>query len=187
MCPQNTRPLADIHFETLAHRPEPVTGLTARALNPYSVRLVWKAPTFSNGIITHYIISVVPLMNSSSSASSFNEEDSTTKAWSVNVAAAANRPQSFFRFDSNVIGSNSSFSSSAAAVDGEEENAIVDNLIGGRVYRLSIVGVTEAGAGDSPNSVEIQMPIAGSQVKSNQVWINRVLLFDSSSSARISS
>lgn len=61
-CPLRMRTLRQLTFETRQDRPGPVQNLTVRALNPYSVQLSWMPPALPNGIITHYIARIHPMV-----------------------------------------------------------------------------------------------------------------------------
>lgn len=122
-----------------------------RALNPYSIQLNWMAPILQNGLISHYIINIVP-----------QNPNVNAKPWTINVAS--NQAHLFYLSDGSesILPVNDSNSPSM--------DAIVDNLIGGKSYQISVVGVTEAGSGEiqsSNESVEILMPIAGIYRKLN--------------------
>uniref|UniRef100_A0A183DJ95 Fibronectin type-III domain-containing protein n=1 Tax=Gongylonema pulchrum TaxID=637853 RepID=A0A183DJ95_9BILA len=56
------RTMDPISFETQQDRPGPVRNLTVRILNPYSAQLFWLPPALPNGIITHYIVSIHPMV-----------------------------------------------------------------------------------------------------------------------------
>lgn len=135
---------SQINFETQQDRPGPVQNLLLRALNPYSLQLNWLAPILQNGVISHYVINI-------NSVEEINE-----KPWTINIAS--NQAQLFYSRDG---------SESILPINGTNYppmEAIVDNLIGGKSYRINVVGVTEAGPREpsSPNEfMEIRMPIAG--------------------------
>lgn len=62
-CPAKVRTMEAIEFETRQDRPGPVQNLTVHILNPYSVQLVWLPPVLPNGIITHYIVGIHPMVS----------------------------------------------------------------------------------------------------------------------------
>ncbi|KHN72371.1 Tyrosine-protein phosphatase 10D [Toxocara canis] len=74
-CAPKTRTMEQVTFETRQGRPGPVQNLTVRALNPYSVQLLWFPPALANGVITHYIVGIHPV-------------DETDRDWLVNVGAS---------------------------------------------------------------------------------------------------
>lgn len=59
-CPAQESELPDQHFETLQDSPGPVRNFSVRSLNPYSVQLHWARPARPNGLLSHYVVRVVP-------------------------------------------------------------------------------------------------------------------------------
>uniref|UniRef100_A0A915EGL5 protein-tyrosine-phosphatase n=1 Tax=Ditylenchus dipsaci TaxID=166011 RepID=A0A915EGL5_9BILA len=127
--------------ETCPPKPGQVQNISTKPLNPYSVQLSWYPPALRNGLITHYIVHIMP-------------EDPEEKPWSVNVAANLT-PHVFFMND----GSESLLPVNSTAIPPVE--ATIDNLTGGEVYRMNVVAVTEAGAGEIPLEIKpMEMPVA---------------------------
>uniref|UniRef100_A0A158Q3K5 Protein-tyrosine-phosphatase n=1 Tax=Dracunculus medinensis TaxID=318479 RepID=A0A158Q3K5_DRAME len=61
-CPVKRRSLIQQIFETRQDRPGPIRNLTLFIINPYSVQLTWLPPISPNGIITHYIVKIHPMV-----------------------------------------------------------------------------------------------------------------------------
>lgn len=75
LCPQKTRELADVTFQTNQDRPGPIEDLVVHPMNPYSAKLSWSAPSLPNGIITHYLVKVSAL-------------NGNAETWSINFTAS---------------------------------------------------------------------------------------------------
>lgn len=84
-------------------------------------------------------------------------EEIDEKPWTINVASNQAQQPFYLRDGSETI----------LPINGTNlplQNVIVDNLIGGKRYKIIVVGVTEAGPRESllpDEQMEIRMPIAG--------------------------
>ncbi|KAJ1359430.1 hypothetical protein KIN20_018155 [Parelaphostrongylus tenuis] len=81
-CKAAERSLRQLSFSTMQDKPGPVLSPSVSALNPYSVQLKWLPPALPNGILTHYVISVV-------------HEDNLADSRSVIVGTSTNRSDHF--------------------------------------------------------------------------------------------
>ncbi|KJH52027.1 fibronectin type III domain protein [Dictyocaulus viviparus] len=81
-CSEAVRTMKQLTFSTMQDKPGPVLSPSVTALNPYSVQIEWLPPALPNGILTHYVINIVP-------------EDSSLMSRSINVGTATNRSDHF--------------------------------------------------------------------------------------------
>uniref|UniRef100_A0A0K0EXU3 protein-tyrosine-phosphatase n=1 Tax=Strongyloides venezuelensis TaxID=75913 RepID=A0A0K0EXU3_STRVS len=139
LCPQSTRTMNMITFETEQDVPGYIKNLTIKPLNSYSCHVSWKPPTEPNGFITRYLIIINP------DKRNLIEE----VPWTLTVNG---------NFDSN----------------NKKIDSIVDNLVGGQKYSITVLAVTVAGTSsvsNTDNTIHIQMPIGAPPKPSTTVEV----------------
>uniref|UniRef100_A0A0N4YZZ3 protein-tyrosine-phosphatase n=1 Tax=Parastrongyloides trichosuri TaxID=131310 RepID=A0A0N4YZZ3_PARTI len=127
-CPQSTRTMNMITFETEQDIPGSVKNLSVQSLNSYSCHVSWRPPTEPNGYITRYLIVINPLKS--------NTIEETP--WTLTI--------------------NGNFDTKNEKVD-----SIVDNLVGGQKYDITVLAVTVAGTSsvsNNENTIRVEMPLA---------------------------